>query len=205
MSEKRRILIAGLGNPGNTYHRTRHNIGFMVIEEIADRFSVPMLEKKKLGALIGQGRIEETDVILLKPLMFMNLSGIPVQKTAAYFGITSTDMLIIHDDIDLAFGRIKFKEKGGDGGHKGIRSLMNVLGGDDFIRLRIGVGRPDDARISVSDYVLQHFAKEESEMLDCIITRSRYAVVTFLCKGTKEAMNEFNQKFYFKPSKGGNE
>ncbi len=190
-SEKRVHLIAGLGNPGDTYKETRHNAGFMVVDAMADTYSIPV--GKKFDALIGRGQIEGHEVILAKPLSFMNLSGFPVQSIANYFRISSKDMLIIHDDIDLAFGRIKIKEKGGDGGHKGLRSLIAAFGGGEFARLRIGVGR-SETRMSVPDYVLAKFDTDEIKEMEQIIIRSRDAVVTILCKGTKEGMNRFNNK-----------
>ncbi|MCP4111066.1 MAG: aminoacyl-tRNA hydrolase [Desulfobacteraceae bacterium] len=185
-------LVAGLGNPGNKYKETRHNAGFMVVDEVADSFSIS-LNKKKFDALIGRGFIEGTEVILVKPMTFMNLSGFPVYNIAAYFKIFSKDMLIIHDDIDIAFGRIKIKEKGGHGGHNGIRSIKDAFGGGDFPRLRIGVGR-SEAGIGVTDHVLGRFGADEKEIFGRIIKRSQDAVVTFLCKGAKEAMNCFNNK-----------
>lgn len=193
MLQKRLCLVAGLGNPGDAYQNTRHNAGFMAVDEVGKSFSIP-IEKKKSDALIGRGKIRGVDVILVKPISFMNLSGFPIQRIAAYFGISGKDMLIIHDDIDLALGRIKLKEKGGHGGHKGIESLINSFSGGDFARLRVGVGRPDEKRMNVSDYVLGRFNNEETEILDQIIPIVRDAVVTFLCKGTKEAMNKFNNK-----------
>jgi PTH1 family peptidyl-tRNA hydrolase len=126
-------------------------------------------------------------------MAFMNRSGPQVQKVAGYYRILSEDMLVVHDDIDLAFGRIKIKEKGGDGGHKGVRSIIDAFGGGNFVRLRIGVGRPE-AGISAADYVLGKFTIIEKNLLHRIITEARDAVVTILCKGTKEGMNRFNNK-----------
>jgi PTH1 family peptidyl-tRNA hydrolase len=123
----------------------------------------------------------------------MNRSGPPVHKILTYFGISSKDMLIIHDDIDLTFGRIKLKEKGGHGGHKGIKSLTDVFGGGDFARLRVGVGRPGNG-IEVTNHVLGRFGNEEMEILDLTIKNARDAVIAFLVKGIGEAMNKFNHK-----------
>jgi len=123
----------------------------------------------------------------------MNRCGPQVQKIARYYRILSEDMLVVHDDIDLAFGRIKIKEKGGDGGHKGVRSIIDAFGGGDFVRLRMGVGRPE-AGISAADYVLGKFTIKEKKVLHRIITEARDAVGTILCKGTKEGMNRFNDK-----------
>jgi PTH1 family peptidyl-tRNA hydrolase len=123
----------------------------------------------------------------------MNRSGLPAGGIMKYFGISGKDMVVIHDDIDLALGRIKIKEKGGHGGHNGIKSLTDTLGGGEFSRLRIGTGRPEAGR-DVADYVLGRFGPDETKVLPEIIQTARDAVVTILCKGTKEGMNRFNSK-----------
>jgi PTH1 family peptidyl-tRNA hydrolase len=192
MPQKRLRLVVGLGNPGNTYKNTRHNVGFMVVDQIAEAFSIALV-KQKFDTIFGRGSIDGVEVILAKPMAFMNISGPRVQKITGYYRILSEDMLIVHDDIDLAFGRIKIKEKGGDGGHKGVRSIIDAFGGGGFTRLRIGVGRPE-AGMSAADYVLGKFTKEEKKVLHRIITEARDAVVTILCKDAKEGMNRFNDK-----------
>ncbi len=196
MSQKRLYLVAGLGNPGNTYAMTRHNAGFMVVDKIADSFSIPF-EKRKFDVLFGRGFIEGIEVILVKPLTFMNRSGPPVQKIAKYFRIPCKDILVIHDDIDLDFGRLQIKEQGGHGGHNGIRSLIEVFGGGDFVRFRIGVGRGigcSRAGGNAVDHVLGRFNANEMAILGRIITRAQDAIVTTLCRGTREAMNDFNDR-----------
>jgi len=192
MPQKRIRLVVGLGNPGNTYKNTRHNVGFMVVDQISEVFSIALV-KQKFGTIFARGSIDGVEVILAKPMAFMNRSGPQVQKVAGYYRILSEDMLVVHDDIDLAFGRIKIKEKGGDGGHKGVRSIIDAFGGGNFVRLRIGVGRPE-AGISAADYVLGKFTIIEKNLLHRIITEARDAVVTILCKGAKEGMNRFNNK-----------
>ncbi len=192
MAEKKIWLVAGLGNPGNGYKSTRHNAGFMVVDALADAYAISV-GQKKFDALIGRGRAEESELILAKPMSFMNRSGFPLRGIADYFRIPGKNLLVIHDDIDLAFGRIKIKEKGGHGGHKGVKSLMDAFGGGDFARLRIGVGRSENGT-SVADYVLGKFDPEESRHLEEIVAQARNAVVTILCKGTKEGMNRFNNK-----------
>ncbi len=196
MADARRRLIVGLGNPGREYERTRHNAGFMVVDEIAREYAVP-LNKNKFDCLFGRGELGGFPVILAKPMAYMNRSGPPVRRVADYFRILSEDVLVIHDDIDLAFGRLQIKEKGGHGGHKGVRSLMNVFGGGDFIRLRIGVGRGVENaghESTVVNHVLGGFKTEETDALDRIISRAGEAVSTILCKGAKEGMNRFNRK-----------
>jgi len=192
MPANRLRLVVGLGNPGNSYEDTRHNAGFMVADQIAQDFNIS-LNKTKFDAVFGRGFIEDVDVLLVKPMAFMNRSGPPLQKLAHYFRIPGEDMLVIHDDIDLAFGRLKIKEKGGHGGHNGIRSIMDAFGGGDFVRLRIGVGR-SEAEGNVTDHVLGRFSDAKAEMVARVIAVARDAAVTVLCEGMKVGMNAFNRK-----------
>ncbi len=185
-------LVVGLGNPGNAYRHTRHNIGFMVADKIAHDFNIS-LNKNKFDTVFGRGFIENIEVLLAKPMAFMNRSGPPVQKLARYYRIQCRDLLVIHDDIDLAYGRLKIKEKGGHAGHNGVRSLMDAFGADDFIRLRIGVGR-SAAGAGVTGHVLGRFSPQQSQTLARIISKARDAVVTVLSQGTKVGMNLFNGK-----------
>lgn len=192
MPDKRTWMIAGLGNPGTTYRDTRHNIGFRALEQVAAAFSIP-LEKTKFQTRFGRGRIDGVEAILVQPLAYMNNSGPPVRSLADYYKIPGRDMLVIHDDLDLAFGRIKIKEKGGHGGHNGLRSLMSAFGGGDFARLRIGIGRPVDER-SVTDHVLSRHTIEEDELLGQILDRAQKAVEVILTKGLTVGMNRFNDR-----------
>ncbi|MDP2647373.1 MAG: aminoacyl-tRNA hydrolase [Desulfobacterales bacterium] len=185
-------FIVGLGNPGGKYVHTRHNAGFMIIDKLSDTFSIP-LDKKKFNVLAGSGLIEGSRVVLAKPLSFMNACGDPIRKTAAFYSISSRQMLIIHDDIDLDFGRTKIKDNGGHGGHNGIRSLMEAFGGGDFVRLRIGIGRSDSEK-GVVGHVLGQFNDREEALLDQILQRAHDAVVTMLRKDVKSGMNLFNRK-----------
>ncbi|MEE4357054.1 MAG: aminoacyl-tRNA hydrolase [Desulfococcaceae bacterium] len=194
-------VVAGLGNPGKKYENTRHNIGFAVLDELSRQYTIP-LTKEKFGTVYGRGRVEAQDVFLLKPQNFMNRSGPPVSELITWYRLTKSNIVVIHDDMDLEFGRIKIKEKGGSGGHKGIKSLMDALGGGDFVRIRMGIGHPAPC-ISVTDYVLGKFRQEESGHLDEFIKRGREALVTVLCKGTKEGMNAFNRKSLIVLQNGG--
>ena len=196
MPQKKVSLVVGLGNPGKTYVTTRHNSGFMVLDKVADSFSIP-LGKKKFNALIGRGFIEGVDVILAKPMAFMNRSGLPVHKIKQYFNISCKDILVVHDDIDLAFGTLRIKQKGGSGGHNGVESLIEFLGTHDFSRVRIGIGRgigSSGKDIDITDYVLSEFSYNEKKNLDQIITKAQDAIITILCKGITYAMNCFNKK-----------
>jgi len=190
MSEKRTWLVVGLGNPGKAYSKTRHNAGFLVVDELADFVGVAV-SREKFDAQYGRGAIKGVAVILAKPMAYMNRSGPPVQRIASYFRISYGNILVIHDDIDLDFGRIKIKQKGGHGGHKGIRSIMDALGGNEFPRIRLGIGRPDTGR-GVTDHVLGGFSRDEAEAMDRIIKTAREAVETVVCSGIREGMNRFN-------------
>jgi PTH1 family peptidyl-tRNA hydrolase len=185
-------LVVGLGNPGARYENTRHNAGFMIADKISRDFNISF-DKTKFDCDFGRGNIENVEVLLAKPMAFMNRSGPPIQKLAHFFRIQCRETVVIHDDIDLVFGRLKIKEKGGHGGHNGIRSLMDAFGGGDFIRLRIGVGRSEVGE-RVTDHVLGRFSIQNTQVLGRIISGARDAVVTILCKGTKAGMNLFNGK-----------
>lgn len=185
-------LVAGLGNPGPEYRYTRHNAGFMVIDKLAEAHGIPIFENR-FECAFGRGQIEGKETILAKPLAFMNRSGPPIFELCRHFGILVEDILVIHDDIDLDFGRIQIKEKGGHGGHKGIQSLMEVFEDDRFVRLRVGIGRPETDD-SVVDHVLSRFSPAESEALEPLLIRARDAVTTVLNKGTSEGMSVYNRK-----------
>jgi len=188
-------LVAGLGNPGTEYRDTRHNVGFMAVEKIAAAYAIDF-DTRKFGALLGTGMIEGIPVVLAKPQMYMNRSGTPIFSTAGHFRISSRDILVIHDDMDLAFGRLKIKQKGGTGGHKGIRSLTDALGGGDFTRLRIGIGRDcgQFGGSSVLDHVLGSFSDNEKKYLGPVLGKALEAVVTILSRGIMEGMNRFNKR-----------
>ncbi|MBL0715016.1 MAG: aminoacyl-tRNA hydrolase [Desulfosarcina sp.] len=187
-----RYLIAGLGNPGEDYRNTRHNAGFMVVDRIRRECGIP-LDQKWFNCVFGTGIVAGMAVALVQPQAFMNRSGPPVLRLMSYYGISTRDLLIIHDDIDLALGRIKIKEKGGHGGHKGVKSLVDTLGNGDFPRLRIGIGRPERGG-DVIRHVLVPFSAGEEEQLDGILGRAAEAAVTILCHGVEFGMNRFNRK-----------
>jgi len=198
-----RMMIVGLGNPGETYQKTRHNVGFMVLERISQDHTIP-LKYHRFDCCYGFGAIADQVVLLAAPQAFMNRSGPPVLRLLSYYGISSKDVLIIHDDIDLAFGRLKIKEKGGHGGHNGLKSVMDALGSGDFIRLRIGIGRPARG-CDVIDHVLGPFSNWEKEMLNTVLARASDAAATVFCHGAKAGMNRFHRKTMNSPetSDGG--
>ncbi len=190
-------LVVGLGNPGSEYAGTRHNAGFRVVERLAEDFAIP-LAQERCQALFGSGSIRGVAVVLAKPMAFMNRSGPPVKGLIDFLGISSERTVVIHDDLDLALGRLKIKEKGGHGGHKGVRSLMDAVGDGNFTRVRIGIGRsrlPDGLQPDMVEYVLGRFSEQEEALLEPVLARACEAVVTVLCQGTREGMNRFNGKW----------
>ena len=191
MSESSIRMVVGLGNPGSKYAATRHNIGFRVIDHLAEMHGMSVT-RSRFDALYDKGRVEGRELILVKPQSFMNLSGNPVRALADYFDIEPSEILVIYDDIDLEFGRMKIVSKGGHGGHNGVRSLINVLKDKGFARLRMGVGRPDP-RIDVSDWVLGKFSSSDVADLDPFLQRAGDAASTILIKGLTIGMNEFNR------------
>jgi len=192
MAEIRQHLIVGIGNPGPVYALTRHNIGFMVVDQLVREYGLIGC-RSRINAEIAEGNIAGVPVITAKPMAYMNRSGDPVSNIVRTHGIQCEDMVVIHDDIDLAYERLKIKEKGGDGGHNGLRSLIDALGTDDFVRVRMGVGRPE-GDIGVVDYVLAEFDSNQRTMLGLFLSRAIEAAAAVLCEGAKAAMNRFNRK-----------
>jgi PTH1 family peptidyl-tRNA hydrolase len=187
-------LVVGLGNPGPVYAGTRHNAGFRVVERLAESFGIPLVQTKA-EAVVGAGRIRKVPVVLAKPIAFMNRSGPPVKALIDFLEISSEQVIVIHDDLDLVLGRLKIKEKGGHGGHKGVWSLMDAVGGGNFTRVRIGIGRsrlPGGLQPDTVAYVLGRFSEQEEAILEPVLARACEAVVTILCHGTREGMNRFN-------------
>jgi PTH1 family peptidyl-tRNA hydrolase len=185
-------LITGLGNPGSKYAGTRHNIGFMVAERLAQGNGIA-LKKKGHQGIYGVGRVAGRETTILLPQTYMNLSGVSVGSACKSLAVDPGDLIVIHDDIDLPFGVLKIRTGGGHGGHNGIRSIREVLGSGDFIRVKVGVGRPE-AGGDVAGHVLQVFSAEERGKLDNVVDNSTKAVETILLQGVPIAMNEFNNR-----------
>lgn len=182
--------IVGLGNPGRKYRKTRHNVGFMVIDELADRFQIKLSEKKFNGEYAIK-HLKGERVILLKPKTFMNLSGECLRPLLDYYGIDAKDTLVIYDDLDLPTGRIRLRKKGGHGGHNGVRSVIDHLGTRDFKRLRIGIGRPQTAQ-PIVNYVLEKFAKDEREEAKLGILTGADVAEAWLKESFDDLMNRYN-------------
>jgi len=197
------LLIVGLGNPGARYEFTRHNIGFLAVDYIADSFDIS-LNKKSHKAVWGKGCISQKEVIIVKPQTFMNLSGEAVRAIADYFHIEAKDIIVIYDDIDLEFGSIRIRKRGGSGGHGGMGSIIEQIGTNDFVRIRLGIGRPEkttsskqsavSSEIDVADYVLSNFEPDEDGNLEEVLSRTNEAVETMIKDGIEKAMNKFNKK-----------
>ena len=160
------ILIAGLGNPGAEYENTRHNIGFNIIDAIAEHFNFPQFTAK-FSALVSNKIIGANKITLIKPQTYMNLSGDALAKAIHFYKIPVEDLIVIHDDLDLALAKVKMKIAGGSGGHNGVKSIDQHLG-QDYYRVRIGIGKPDHHN-NVSNFVLNKFSKEESQIIEPVI------------------------------------
>ena len=184
------FLIVGLGNPGSRYACTRHNVGFMVIDHLAGTHGI---ECNRVGfsALWGEGTIAGKRVLLFKPQTFMNLSGRAVCEIAHEFGIPPCSMVVVYDDCDLPFGRIRIRRRGGSGGHRGVESIIDFLGTEDFPRVRIGIGRPVGG--DITEYVLSPFEPEEQKTLKDILERIDRAIEVVVAEGVECAMNRFNE------------
>lgn len=186
-------IIVGLGNPTKEYENTRHNIGFDVIDKLADRFSITVLEKKH-KALIGKGMINGQKVILAKPQTYMNLSGESVRELIDYYKIEEeTELIVIYDDISLDVGQLRIRKKGSAGGHNGIKSIIQHLGTDTFPRIKMGVGEKPKG-YDLADYVLGHFKKEERVIMDESALAATKAVELMVVDEIGEAMNLYNKK-----------
>lgn len=189
MASNTRLLV-GLGNVGAEYDGTRHNIGFEVVDRIVEK-SRTTLDTHKDNAMSGSGRYQSRSFIVAKPLLYMNRSGGVVRKLLNRNNIPDESLLVIVDDLNLPFGTIRLRGKGGAGGHNGLQDIIDELGTDAFARLRIGVGNDFD-RGKQADHVLSGFSSEENEQLDGIIEQAAQAALTFVSKGLNTAMNRFN-------------
>ena len=184
------ILIAGLGNPGKEYENTRHNVGFLTIDKIAEDVGVK-ITKKGFQSLYNLGQFEESKILLLKPQTYMNNCGNALREAREFYKIDTDKIIVIHDEIDLPLGRIKLKKDGGSAGHNGIKSIIQNIGSDNFARVRVGVGKPYDKN-NVIKHVLSGFSKEERQQLPEVIESARDSVFAIIINGIEKAMNEFN-------------
>ncbi len=185
-------VIVGLGNPGVRYQMSRHNIGFQVVDRLA-KINHILISTRRFKSLYGTGQIDAQEVVLVKPMTFMNLSGEAVKKSVNLFHVGMEDLIVIHDDLDLSFGRVRFKQRGGDGGHQGVRSIIESLGGNNFLRLKVGIGRPPKG-MDPAEYVLNDFDQIEQPRLDEIVSLGAGAITVLLSEGLQTAMNRYQKK-----------
>lgn len=184
-------IIVGLGNPGREYVNTRHNAGYMVVDALAEKCGIDVLEKKH-KALIGKGVVAGQKCILMKPLTYMNLSGESVTDACQYYKIDpASELIVISDDISLDVGKLRIRKKGSAGGHNGLKNIIAHLGNDTFMRLKVGVGNKPP-RMDLADYVLGHFTEDERKLMGEAAERGAEAIEAILTEGPDKAMNLFN-------------
>jgi len=186
-----RALIVGLGNPGPQYAHTRHNAGFMVVDRLAERYGIAWRSERG-PSLLGWGQLEGCPAGLMKPLTFMNRSGLAVGEVVRYYRIPLERLLVVYDDLHLPLGRIRLRPGGSAGGHNGVEDIIRTLGTTNFPRLRIGIGQAY-AKGRQADYVLSPFAQEEGPLVEVALTRACQAAITFACEGLHTAMNRYNR------------
>lgn len=185
-------IIAGLGNPTKEYDKTRHNVGFSVIDVLADRYNIDVSERKH-RAYCGRGAIEGQKVVLMKPQTFMNLSGESIRSAVDFYKVDPEDIIVIYDDVSLEPGQLRIRLKGSAGGHNGIKNIIAHLGTQEFPRIKVGVGAKPP-RMDLADYVLSRFSKGEQALMDDAFREAAEAAVMMMTDGAERAMNHFNTK-----------
>ena len=184
-------LIIGLGNPGKKYQLTKHNVGFQVVDRCAEKNGIK-LKRRRLGKVqIGEGRVGAERVVIAKPLTYMNRSGSVVKKLIGELNISLDHLVVVHDDLDLACGRIKIKDKGGHGGHKGVRSIIEQVGSPDFLRVKVGIDKPRSPEEG-ADYVLSAFDDEQLPLVEESMEQASEAIETIIVSGKEQAMSRYN-------------
>ncbi|ADU66028.1 peptidyl-tRNA hydrolase [Desulfurispirillum indicum S5] len=183
-------LIVGLGNPGAQYRNHRHNIGFMVVERIAQKLGVPSF-RQKFSGLLGEGTFAQQKILLLMPQTYMNLSGDSVSQVLGWHKLSPVDMIVIQDDLDMAYGRFKLKMGGSPGGHNGIADITRKCGTPQYIRAKCGIGKPEPP-MSVNQHVLSSFSSEQIQSLDSFLNHAAEAVLHSAAHGLESAMNIYN-------------
>lgn len=197
------LVIAGLGNPGEKYQGTRHNIGFRITGALSEKFGIKGKLMPKFKAIVGKGKIGDTDVVIVQPQTYMNLSGEAIQAVMHWHKVDISNLFVVYDDVSIDFGRIRFRPEGSAGGHNGIKSIISCCGGKDFSRLKVGVGlkNVDDKgkelktnlnEIFLKNYVLQKFSKEEQKYLPQITDLCVEAIAFYVKEGIESARNKFN-------------
>lgn len=192
MSEKRRWLIVGLGNPGPKYLLTRHNVGFICLDRYVDSLNLSGWSTQE-KALLLKIKGQENELFLAKPQTYMNLSGESVQPLMAYYKIPLENLIVLHDEIDIPFGKLRIQKNRGAGGHNGLKSINERLGTQDYTRIKIGVGRPPHPEMNVADYVLQNFSSEEQTQLPDFLDTVGDALDALITVGLDRASSNFNK------------
>ena len=182
-------IIVGLGNPGKKYENTRHNMGFIAVDLLAEEYGIKV-DKIKFKALVGEGRIAGRKVLLVKPQTYMNLSGQSVMEVMNYYKEDIENLIVIYDDIDIPTGSIRLRKKGSAGTHNGMRNIVYLLQDDRFPRIRVGIG--SDKKVDLMDYVIGGVTKKEKKLLEDVLTRAAKAAACIVEKGIDKAMNEYN-------------
>ena len=185
-------LIVGLGNPGAEYARTRHNAGFLVVEELARRGSSEWGLEKKFNARVAKRELSGRKILLIEPQTFMNSSGEAVGALLSFYRVPSLHLLVVVDDADLPFGELRLRPKGSPGGHHGLESIEQHIGSQDYARLKVGIGRTRDGRREITNYVLGKFGGDEATLLDKVLQRAADQAECWAADGIQKAMNQFN-------------
>ncbi|MDD4939572.1 MAG: aminoacyl-tRNA hydrolase [Candidatus Omnitrophica bacterium] len=187
-------LIVGLGNPGTIYSGSRHNIGFSVIKALSRIYKIPLKRDALVLALAGKGKIDGESLVLAVPLTYMNLSGRAVSALIKKYKLSLNDILIVCDDLDLEFGKLRIRSRGSSGGHRGLRSIIDSVGSPEFARLRLGIGRPSRGNADAADYVLSSFTKKEKTEIKAIIENACECCRVWAAQGITQSMNLFNRR-----------
>lgn len=190
-------VIVGLGNPGARYERTRHNIGFRALDEIAHQLTGSVVRtadwREKFGAQVFEGMVAAERYLFVKPMTFMNLSGEPLQQVMSFYKHSVDDLVVVHDEVDLEFGALRLKKGGSEAGHNGLRSISSCLGSREYVRVRLGVGRPPpEWQGEIADWVLNRFALDEEALVGAFLSNAAQAVEVLCKDGLKVAQNRFN-------------
>jgi PTH1 family peptidyl-tRNA hydrolase len=186
------ILIAGLGNPGKEYALTRHNVGYDVVDRLSEKHRI-RVDRIKFRSMTGEGIISGEKVILIKPLTYMNNSGLAISEALRFYKLTVDDLIVLVDDIDIEFGSVRIRKKGSAGSHNGMKSIISHIQNDGFTRIKLGIGsKPPD--FDLADFVLSRFSKDERAEVECMVKKAADAVETILSEGIDSAMNSFNIK-----------
>ena len=183
-------IVVGLGNPGKEYEKTRHNLGFMAIDKLSQKLNIE-INKKKFNGLVGEGMYKSEKILLVKPQTFMNLSGNCVGEIVNFYKLSAEELIVIYDDIDIEFGKIRIRPEGRPGTHNGMRNITEVLQTSKFVRIRVGAGKPREHQ-ELYNFVLSEFGKDEMEIVDKTTNVVTDAVMEIIDNGTLKAMNRFN-------------